>query len=78
LRVFRIENKKFIERIILDVHDFGINCMSAALDTEGEVFLATGGDDQQINVLKWINDDLRVLTRWYAHSSCIKGISMYL
>jgi hypothetical protein len=45
LRVFSIGEKNLIERFVLDVHDFGINCMHAAADSSGEVFIATGGDD---------------------------------
>ena len=69
--------ESLIEELALTAHDFGVNCISVH-KLKDITWVASGGDDQQISVMKLQDGKLDLLYRWYAHSSCIKGIGFYM
>lgn len=60
------------------VHDFGVNCLDSV--TLGQsVLIATGGDDQHLRVgLFSLQGEPIASARVQAHSSCVKGVAVYL
>jgi WD40 repeat protein len=58
-------------------HDFGVNCVDS-LSIEGGFLVVSGGDDQHIRVAHYSNEGiLTAFSRKHAHSSCVKGVSIY-
>ena len=77
MRVFTIVQDALCLEQEARVHDFGVNCIASIELDDGKQILATGGDDQHVNVMEWVEGELRVATRWQAHSSCVKGVGLY-
>jgi WD40 repeat protein len=75
IRVYSIEQNVLSLLQTERVHDFGVNAIDAVRQNE-TIWLVSGGDDQHVNVMSF-EATLKVLTRWQAHQSCVKGVAIY-
>jgi WD40 repeat protein len=60
------------------VHDFGVNSLDARLNSSSSILIASGGDDQQISITYLDITTKKIIhKKSYAHSSSIKGVTMW-